>query len=236
MTNEIELYGSSTAVIEQKRNDYVIKGVMGGKDVILKRDVDFMKIPKTKKPTLTKAGAEAICQAYGVFQRFEIIHKEIRADEKATSFTFIVRCDLVKINPVDGKEWIVAQGLGAGSTNEKNNGLNGAFDSLNKVIKMCETRAKRDAAINLAGASSWFTQDLDNDEFMASAETLKDNLGDDAPITAKQVKRLFALASQAGYSTEEAKTKFMTLGYASTKDIKQRDYDKACDLFKEPKE
>lgn len=231
MANEIELYGSSTALIEQKRNDYVIKGVMGGKDVVLKRDVDFMKIPKTKKPTLTKAGAEAICQAYGVFQRFEIIHKEISTDPKAPAFTFIVRCDLIKINPADGKEWVVAQGLGAGSTNEKSNGFNGAYDALNKTIKMCETRAKRDAAINLAGASSWFTQDLDNDEFMASAETLKDNLGDEAPITAKQVKRLFALASQAGFSTEEAKEKFKTLGYASSKDIKQKDYDKACALF-----
>ena len=116
MGNEVVLYGSETAIIEQKRNNYIIKGVMGGHDVTLQRGVDFMVIPRTKSPTLTKAGAETICQAYGVFQRFEIIHKEICVDPKAPSFTFIVRCDLVKINSADGKEWVVAQGLGAGST------------------------------------------------------------------------------------------------------------------------
>jgi len=231
MSNEIELYGSQTAVVEQRRNNYVIKGVMGGQDVVLKRGVDFAVIPRTKSPSLTKAGAETICQAYGVFQRFEIIHKEISTDPKSPSFTFIVRCDLVKINPADGKEWVVAQGMGASSTNEKSNGMAGAYDSLNRAIKMAEKRAKVDASINLAGASSWFTQDMENENFMAKAEELKDNIGDDAPISAKQVKRLFALATEAGFSTEEAKTKFQALGYASTKDILQKDYDKACALF-----
>lgn len=235
MANEIELYGSNTAVIEQKRDNYIIKGVMGGKDVILKRDVDFQKIPRTKKPTLTKAGAEAICQAYGVFQRFEIIHKEISTDPKSPSFTFIVRCDLIKINPQDGKEWVVAQGMGAGSTNERSNGSSGAYDSLNKTLKMCEVRAKRDAAINLAGASSWFTQDLDNEDFIASGKDIGNNQGDDAPITSKQVQRIFALASTNGYSTEEAKNIIKGLGFESTKTIPQGKYDEVCNAFK-PKE
>ena len=77
MGNEVVLYGSQTAIVEQKRNNYVIKGVMGGKDVTLKRDVDFAVIPRTKSPSLTKAGAETICQAYGVFQRSTILHSRL---------------------------------------------------------------------------------------------------------------------------------------------------------------
>lgn len=232
MANEVALYGSETAIVEQKRNNYVIKGVMGGKDVTLRRGVDFAVIPRTKAPSLTKAGAETICQAYGVFQRYEIIHKEISTDPKAPSFTFIVRCDLIKINTVDGKEWVVAQGLGAASTNEKSNGMAGTYDSLNRTVKMAEKRAKVDAAINLAGASSWFTQDMENENFIESGKKITENLGDDDPITSKQTQRIFALARNAGYSTDEAKDKIKALGFASTKDVKQKDYDRVCDAFK----
>lgn len=233
MANEIvTLYGSETAIVEQKRDDYVIKGVMGGKDVVLKRGVDFSVIRGTKVPSLTKAGAETICTAYGVFQRYEIVHKEISADPKSPSFTFIVRCDLVKINPADGKEWIVAQGLGAASTNESSTGTAGAYNSLNRTIKMAEKRAKVDAAINLAGASSWFTQDMENENFMKEADNLENNQGDDAPITAKQMKRIFALAADSGYSTEEAKNKIKAMGYESTKAVTQKDYDAVCNAFK----
>ena len=235
MGNEVTLYGSQTAIVEQKRNNYVIKGVMGGKDVTLRRGVDFAVIPRTKAPSLTKAGAETIFQAYGVFQRYEIIHKEISTDPKAPSFTFIVRCDLIKINTVDGKEWVVAQGLGAASTNEKSNGMAGTYDSLNRTVKMAEKRAKVDAAINLAGASSWFTQDMENEKFLASGKEITTALGDDDPLTSAQKQRIFAIARQSGYSQEEAKTKLKAMGYASTGDIKQKEYDDVCKAFT-PKE
>lgn len=237
MGNEIELYSASTALIKEVRGNYeIMASALGGKDITLKRDVHFMKIPKTKVPTLTKAGGEAICQAYGVFQRYEVTHREFVNNEKNPLFIYEVRCDLVKINPQDGKEWVVAQGFASANTGESNNGFAGAYNSLNKVLKMAQKRAMVCASINLAGASDWFTQDLDNDNFIDSANTLKDNLGDDDTITPKQIKRIFALARQAGYSQEEAKTKFKALGYASTKDIKQKEYDKVCALFEKPKE
>ena len=229
MGNEIQLYGANALEIAQKKGNYVIPGVMGGTDVELKRDVDFGKIPKTKQPSLYKSGAEKICTAYGVFQRYEIESK-IEVSEPA-SFTYLVKCSLIKIDPKNGNEWVLATGFGAGSTNEKRNGFNGAYDALNGTIKMAQKRALVAAAISLGGLSDLFTQDIENDNFMAKADDLKDNLGDEAPISAKQVKRLFALATEAGFSTEEAKTKFQALGYPSTKDIKQKDYDKACALF-----
>lgn len=223
MGNEVILYGSETAIVEQKRNNYVIKGVMGGKDVTLKRGVDFAVIPRTKSPSLTKAGAETICQAYGVFQRYSIVHQEISTDPKAPSFTFIVRCDLIKINTLDGKEWVVAQGLGAASTNEKSNGMAGAYDSLNRTVKMAEKRAKVDAAINLAGASSWFTQDMENESFIATSKTINE---EDSPyITAKQVQAIWARAKSNGYSVEEAKDIVKSFGFTSSKEVTKDKYD-----------
>ena len=223
MGNEVILYGSETAIVEQKRNNYVIKGVMGGKDVTLKRDIDFAVIPRTKSPSLTKAGAETICQAYGVFQRYTILHQEISTDPKAPSFTFIVRCDLIKINTVDGKEWVVAQGLGAASTNEKSNGMAGAYDSLNRTVKMAEKRAKVDAAINLAGASSWFTQDMENESFIAKSKTVSE---EDSPyITPKQVQAIWARGKSNDYSVEEVKNIVKSYGFTSSKEITKDKYD-----------
>ena len=229
MGNEIELYGATSLTISERRGNYEVPAQLGGTPVTLIREVDFGKIPKTKQPSLFKSGAEKICTAFGVFQRYEIESKIETQDPP--SFTYVVKCSLIKIQPSSGQEWVLATGFGAGSTNEKRNGFNGAYDALNGTIKMCQKRALVAAAISLGGLSGMFTQDIENDNFMAKADDLKDNLGDESPISAKQVKRLFALATEAGFSTEEAKTKFQALGYASTKDILQKDYDKACAVF-----
>lgn len=231
MGTEIELYSASTALIKEERGNYkIMASALGGRDITLKRDVHFMKIPKTKVPTLTKSGGEAICQAYGVFQRYEVTHREFVLNDKNPVFIYEVRCDLVKINPDTFKDVVVAQGYGNANTGESNNGFAGAYNSLNKVLKIAQKRAMVCAAINLAGASDWFTQDLDNDNFIESAN-VNDNLGEDAPITAKQTKRIFALGRDAGYSNEEVKDKLKAEGYASSKEIKQKEYDKVCELF-----
>ena len=231
MGNEITLYGATSLTITERRGNYDVPAQLGGTPVTLVRDVDFGKIPKTKQPSLFKSGAEKICTAFGVFQRYEIESK-IEKSGDDPSFTYVVKCSLIKIHPETGQEWILSTGYGAGSTLEKRNGFNGAYDALNGTIKMAQKRALVAAAISLGGLSGMFTQDIENDTFMAKADELKNNLGDESPISAKQVKMLFALAKDAGFSTEEAKAKFLTLGYASTKDILVKDFDKACDLFR----
>jgi len=231
---EVTLYGANGAIIEQKRNNYIVQGVLGGTPQTLVRDVDFGKIPKTKQPSLYKAGAEKICLAYGVFQRYDIESK-IETLEPNPSFTYVIKCSLIKINPVDGKEWVVATGFGAASTNEKRNGYNGAFDALNSTVKMAEKRSLVSAAISLGGISGAFTQDIEADNFMEQSNKLQQVEGDDAPINAKQTKRIFALAASNGYSTEEAKNKLKGAGFASTKDVKVKDYDRVCALFEEKK-
>lgn len=230
MGNSIMLYGATAIAIAEKRGDYIIQGQLGGADVVLKRDVDFGRIPKTKQPSLYKAGAEKICTAFGVFQRYEIESK-IETSEPP-SFTYVVKCSLIKINPQDGREWVLATGYGAGSTNEKRNGFNGAYDALNGTIKMAQKRALVASAISLGGLSGMFSQDMENENFMSKADGIYENEGDNAPITSKQLSRLFKIAGDAGYSQEEAKNKIATLGYTSSKDITRGKYDEVIEAFK----
>ena len=65
MANDVMLLGGQTAIVETKRMNYELTAPSGVKTT-LKRDVDFGVIPKTKKPSLYKSGAEKICFAYGL--------------------------------------------------------------------------------------------------------------------------------------------------------------------------
>ena len=87
-----------------------------------------------------------------------------------------------------------------------------------------------DAAISLAALSSIFTQDLENETFMQGANEIT-KLGPDDAITTKQRRRIFAIADQHGMTQEQTKTWLTAQGFASTKDIKQRDYDHLCDML-----
>ena len=58
-----ELIERKDAQIETRRTNYAVISPFTKEEVILKRDVDFGVIPKTKRPTLFKSGAERICQA-----------------------------------------------------------------------------------------------------------------------------------------------------------------------------
>ena len=81
--------------------------------------------------------------------------------------------------------------------------------------------------IALCSGSGMFTQDMEDEELMKNADSIIKNSPDD-PITSKQIQRIYAIAGNAGMTTPEAKQKLVAMGYASTKDIKQKDYDDVC--------
>lgn len=233
MSNELKLYEGQKAVVEAKRMNYEIS-VGGGSPMVLKRDVDFGVIPKTKKPSLFKSGAEKICFAYGLMQRYTIESK-IEQTEPEPFFFYTVRCDLVKLNPQNGQEYIFTSGYGSGNTKEKRNGFNGAYDAANSTLKMAQKRALVSAAISICGGSDLFTQDIEDESIIRNFEEIKATADDDAPITSKQIKRLYAIGNEAGLSVEGLKTFLAAKGYTSTKDIKQKDYDEVCKLVGEQK-
>lgn len=200
-------------------------------EVKLDRDVDFGLLPKLKKPTLFKSGCEKIAMAYGLLQQYSIESK-IEQAGKEPFFYYLVKCELVKV-AANGTPYVFSVGFGAANTNEKQNGFAGAYDTAGKTVKMASKRALSMAVLAISGLSNAFTQDQDSEEFMNQANDLAATLKEDAPITAKQLRRIWALAANVGLNANEAKNKIVAAGFASTKDIKQKDYEKVCKLFEE---
>lgn len=228
--NEYELeYGASMALAKVSGTGYKVTTPSG--EVKLERDVDFGLLPKLKKPTLFKSGCEKIVMAYGLLQQYSIESK-IEQAGKEPFFYYLVKCELVKI-ATNGTPYVFSVGFGSANTNEKQNGFAGAYDSAGRAVKMASKRALAMAALAISGLSTAFTQDAENEEFMNGANDLTATLNDDAPLTSKQLRRIYALAANAGITANEAKNKIVAAGFASTKDIKQKDYDKVCKLFEE---
>lgn len=223
------IFEGQQAVVETKRLDYVIT-VAGRPPITLKRGVDFDKIKGTKSVSLLKAGAERVIAAYGLLQHYTLESKIENISDNNPFFYYMFRCDLCKIG-ADGKEYVFTSGYGSANTKEKRNGFNSAYDAANSSAKMACKRAMVAAAINIAGLSGAFTQDIDDENFVTkNFEEIKQTADDNAPITTKQVKRLFAIGNEAGRNVEQIKQILASKGYTSTKDIKQAQYDEICRL------
>lgn len=195
----------------------------------IKRDVDFGVIPKTKKPSLYKSGAEKICMAYGLLQQYQIESK-IEQGGKEPFFFYNVKCNLVKV--VNGTEYVLTSAYGSANTGEKRNGFNSAFDSANSTLKMAQKRALVAAALSISGLSDAFTQDMENEEFMTNAKVLVDTDTPDSPVTSAQIKRLYAIGGQSGLNAAQVKQLLAANGYTSTKQILQKDYENVCEIIR----
>ena len=62
------------ATVIAKGKNYIVN-CGGVSSTTLRRDTDFGVIPKTKKPSLYKSGAEKICMGYGLLQQYHIESK-----------------------------------------------------------------------------------------------------------------------------------------------------------------
>lgn len=232
--SELVLYEATKAIATAQRGNYQIQ--CGASAVELKRGVDFDNpIVNTgknagkkafDKPILQKAGAEKIAFGFGLCQRYTIESKIESYEKDGMFFMYVVRCDLVKFVPEIG-EVLISNSYGSANTAEGRNGFKSAADSANNALKMAQKRALVGAAIAISGISDIFTQDIDNDSFMESSKAITEEKPEQ-PITSKQIQRIYAIAASAGLNTEQAKQKIKAMGYASTKDIKQKDYDKVC--------
>ena len=147
-------------------------------------------------------------------------------------FAYRVKCSLVAYNPATGQEIVYCEGLGCANTRESKTGNQSGFDGANSALKKARKRAMVDAAISLGALSSMFTADLEDTAFMKGADEIT-KLGPDDAITTKQRRRIFAIADQHGMTQEQAKTWLTAQGFASTKDIKQKDYDALCSALEE---
>lgn len=237
MEQQVTIYEPQKAVAVAHRGNYLVN--IGNRDLELKRGVDFDN-PDTRngkkafnQPILLKAGAEKLAFGFGLCQRYTIESKIEQHDENGMFFYYLVRCDLVK--PNEWGETVLSNSYGSANTAEKRNGFNSPADAANSTLKMAQKRALVGAALSISGLSDLFTQDIENETFMQNADTIVKETPD-SPVTTKQIRRLYAIASEHGMNQQQAKQKLAAMGYTSTKDIKQKDYDSVCDaLAKEDK-
>ncbi len=230
MENEIVMYEGKQAVVKTKGVNYSITAPMTGTAVTLQRDIDFGILPKLKRPTLFKAGAEKVINAYGLLQHYVVESKHEDFGENPMFF-YMVRCDLVKVS-TDGKEYVFTSGLGSANSREKSNGFNGAYDSANSCLKKAAKRAMVAAAINIGGISGAFYQDLEDSDFVEGGYKEIANTQDpNSRITAAQTKRLFAIANNAGVNATKAKERLAILGYSKATEVTQSVYDEVCEYM-----
>ena len=232
MSEVLTVYESNNATCVVSGKNYKITDPFSHRDDKLERDKDFGVIPGTRQPSLYKSGAQKIANLFGLLQHYTV--ESAVEDIEKPLFFYRVRCDLVKIAS-DGTEYVFTSGHGSANTAEKRNGSASAWNTANSTLKMAEKRALVAAALSISGLSSMFTQDMENEDFMANATEIT-QADPSAPITNNQIKRLFAIAAQIGMNAKEAKALLKEKGYASTRDIKQGDYDAVCEFFRNKEE
>lgn len=217
MENNIVAYEPPKAELKLYRNNYNVQ--IGSYDCQLIRDVDFGKVPKAKQPSLWKSGAEKILMGYGLYYETELTDSHKDYDKGFFYYEFVA-----KAYDLNGK--VVRTGVGCANTAESGTGNASGFNTANSAIKKAKKRAVVDLALTLGSLSNCFTQDIDDDNNEQRASEL---LRDDDPITSKQVKRIFAIATNNEITIEKAKSLLTEWGFTSTKDIKQKEYDAICE-------
>lgn len=202
-----------------------------GTKLELIRDVDFGVIPGTKSPSLMKSGAERILFAMGICSRYTVEQAIERVDGEAPFFYFRVKCSLFKV--INGVEYHITDGMGSANSAERQCGTASGFDTANSRLKMAKKRAMVDACLLVGQLSSAFTQDIENEAFMArgSVDSLADIPKDDERITSKRAQRIYALAAANGLSTNKAKKILSAEGYNSALEVLNKDYDRICELI-----
>lgn len=223
------------AEVKSYRGDYTLS-VPGGTSETLKRDEDFGLIlkkdgkPAVNKPILFKQGADKVFKSFGAFVEFERVSSIERFEEKNPFAYYAYKAIAFVYYGEEKKRLNVSWGVGNANTGERSSGFGSVYDLANSAEKKAKKRAYVDCAINLAKISGLFSQDQENEDFMKKADEVV-NLKEDSPVTTAQMRRIYALGSNAGLTQTEIKHKIVAAGYTSTKDIKQKDYEAVCALF-----
>lgn len=219
MANDVIVYNEPPVAMKAYRNDYLVN--IGDYNCKLVRDVDFGKVPKAKKPSLWKSGAEKVL--FGFHLSYDTTITDSYKDFEKGVFYYEV---VAKAYDSEGR--VVRTGVGCCNTNEAAFGRASAYDSMNSALKKAKKRAVVDLALTIGCLSDAFTQDIEDDTNTEKAQQI---LGDNDPITSKQATRLFAIAGNNEITREKAKSLLAEWGYASTKDITQKDYEEICERF-----
>lgn len=122
----------------------------------MKEGEDFGKIPGSPKPSLFKAGAEKLCNLYGLSIRIDVLERVENWEEGF--FHYLAKCTLV--NRKNGE--IAAEGVGSCNNREGKYSKQNPYNMVNTILKMAKKRALIDATLSATRISGIFTQDLED--------------------------------------------------------------------------
>jgi hypothetical protein len=108
------------------------------------------------------------------------------------------------------------------------------YSIVNTIMKMAEKRAIVGATLLACNASAYFRNLEQQTEVEAPANrhTMDADVVEDSPaISEAQLKRLWAISSEGGYSPEGARGLMESLGYKSSRDIPVSEYETVCKLL-----
>lgn len=119
-------------------------------------NIDYGFIPGCPKPMLFKAGAEKLCDIYGLTKQIAILERT--ENWEAGVFHYVVKAVLT--NKRTGL--VESEGIGACNNKEKKFASQDPFSIVNSVLKMAKKRAIVDATLAATRTSGIFGQDMEN--------------------------------------------------------------------------
>lgn len=171
-------------------------------------DIDYGIIPKCKKPSLFKSGAEKLCDIFGFSKRIDVVNR--LEDWEKGIFHYEVKATL--LNKRTGL--IEAEGIGSCNSKESKYSSQNAFAIVNTILKMAKKRALIDAVLSATRSSGIFTQDIEdiyieNTDHSSTNSTNLKNRKYTPSINEidfkQQLKQLYTLVSMKNINIEDMK-------------------------------
>lgn len=119
-------------------------------------NIDYGFVPGCPKPMLFKAGAEKLCDIYGLTKQIQILEKTENWENGI--FHYVVKAVLV--NKKTG--FVESEGVGACNSKEKKFASQDPYSVVNSILKMAKKRAIVDATLAATRTSGIFGQDIEN--------------------------------------------------------------------------
>lgn len=240
MSNEIKLYENNGALATINGDNYTVKAPGGGSVELIRShkdekgqdlaDGDFGVIPGTGKPSLFKSGADKIRILYGFFERHTPIVELCECDSENGFIRHVDKCELVKLNPQTGQEYVFASYVASANNREKRNGTSaGSMQVDNNCVKMAEKRSMVSAVISVANLSNLFTMDVEDMKLEKAYKATVENIKNEF-INKKYLDKFWVEVGKT-HTKDEVAAMLKQVGYESSKEIKKKDFGDVLDFI-----
>lgn len=181
------------------------------------------------KPILFKSGAEKLTTLFNLSTGVSLLKDHEDWDKGVFAYTYkaVVRDRLGRV---------LSECVGACNSKERKYLKQDAYSIQNTLHKMAQKRALVGAVLLATNASALFAngetelkQDLSVDGDRPTWDLDAEVVDAPTPITSAQIKRLFAIAKEAGHTKDSLYLMLRQSGIESIREILPADYDDLCD-------